>query len=144
MFQGRKVPTMHKGNTQRRSSHTLLTTSTPLVRNPQENNIRSRPQVHVTFLENHLRGDRYTTKPKHSLPPTNRRSNRTNERLGRTIPTKLGKRKTRQLGRLPSTSQVCPQLVETRNLGKIPPQVDHWDKSHDPDRNAPRRYRASS
>src|SRR5712671_3429006 len=134
MLQGHKVPTMHKGNTWRRSSHTLLTTSTPLVWNPQKNNIQSRPQIHITFLENHLRSDRYTTKPEHSLPPMNRWSNGTNEHLGRTIPTELGERKTRQLGRLPPISRVCPQLVETRNLGKIPPRADHWDKPHYPNR----------
>src|SRR5882672_8738434 len=113
MLQGHEVPTMHKGNTRQRSSHALLTTFTPLVRYSQENNIRSRPQIHITFLENHLRSDRYTTKPEHSLPPTNRWSNGTNEHLGRTIPMELGERKTRQLGRLPPISRVCPQLVET-------------------------------
>src|SRR5712671_4563937 len=106
MLQSRKVPTMHEGNTRQRSSHALLATLTPLVQSSQKNNIRSRPQIHVTLLENHLRSNRHTTKPKYSLPPMNRWTNRTNECLGGTIPLKLGKRKTRQLGRLPSISQV--------------------------------------
>lgn len=73
-----------------------------------------------------LQSDRNTTEPQHRFPPSNRWTNRTNEPMGRKLPSTICLRTTEQLERSVTNGRVCTQLLETRAYQTHATRTNHW------------------
>ena len=99
MFQSSEIHPLSQNDRWTRRSQRVSETPRAMVRSSTKNHLGSRPPFHVPLLENTLRQPRNKSKPIHSLSPANRRTDGTNERMGRTISKGMDHGETRQLGK---------------------------------------------
>ena len=85
LHQSSNIPTLYHEHNWRRNRKALPGQRVQMVQDPLQDHIRQRPQIHIAFLNLTVSTSGDRSKYIYSLSPTNGRSLRTKEPMGRTI-----------------------------------------------------------
>ena len=108
VYSSSDIPPLQNNHHRRTNSPIILRTCISMVRPTIEDDLRSRPLVHVQLRQSTVRETRCTTKHLLSIPPANRRPFRKQEPMGRIIPETSHFCTTRRLGSMATHSDSCP------------------------------------